>query len=100
MRPPKASFLKYNFAPNVHELVELQMALNIAAIATAASAGIAAIVAIVQSRMTKNQMDNTLRPWIGMDSNGTTIRNGKLIIVTKNHGTVPALKCQYGTVFN
>jgi hypothetical protein len=64
-------------------------------IVTALAAAAAAIVAIWQSRMTKQQMDATLRPWIGVTERGIELDkldNKTFIVPYKNFGKVPASK--------
>jgi hypothetical protein len=64
-------------------------------IVTALAAAAAAIVAIWQSRMTKQQMDATLRPWIGVTERGIELDkldNKTFFVTYKNFGKVPAIK--------
>src|SRR5437867_13231035 len=74
-------------------MIDFQTALDIAAIVAGISAGIVAAVAIIQSKMTQDQLKNTMRPWLGSIMKGISVDiNGKLIVVYKNYGTLPALK--------
>ncbi|UVS68670.1 hypothetical protein [Nitrososphaera viennensis] len=68
---------------------EFQTALDLAQIATAAAAAVAAGVAVWQSKMTKQQIDSRLRPWIGTKE--IMIAQDKIEVVLTNYGGLPAL---------
>ena len=57
---------------------------------TASAAAIAATVAILQNRLTKQQLDSSLRPWIGAAEGGLTLAlPDRVTFAYKNYGQLP-----------
>jgi hypothetical protein len=65
---------------------------------TAGAALLAATVAIWQSRMTKQQMDATMRPWIGVHE--VNPMENEIRIILHNYGSLPTLAMDSRTVGN
>ena len=66
-------------------------------IVAAVSAGVAAAYAIRESMQTQHQMDNSLRPWVGLSKPVDLTSHGIVTGYLKNYGTLPAQKVKYWT---
>jgi hypothetical protein len=75
---------------------EYQLAIDIAQIVAGGGAAAAALAAFIQSRQTKHQMDHTLRAWVGVDYDKSTIsKDGAMLFAAKNYGQLPATELKH-----